>query len=127
VSYLWGRFRGLAQELKRPPPSEALLGNIFFDTCVYHQTGIDPETGHYYDDTKRYIDATQVLTLTAKLDIYEHNARRIYPLKHEVRKLIKAWRSVSGTGIDDVIARSHGAFWRHRWHLNSRRSCQSAW
>ena len=55
---------------------------MFFDTCVYHQPGIDlllkvipadnilfgsemvgavrgidPETGLYYDDTKRYIDA----------------------------------------------------------------------
>jgi 4-oxalmesaconate hydratase len=59
-----------------------LLNNIFFDTCVYHQPGIDlltkvipvdnilfasemigavrgidPETGNYYDDTKRYIEA----------------------------------------------------------------------
>jgi hypothetical protein len=24
--------------------------------------GIDPQTGHYYDDTKRYIEATQNLT-----------------------------------------------------------------
>ena len=56
--------------------------NVFFDTCVYHQPGIDllmkvvpddnilfgsemvgavrgidPETGQYYDDTKRYVDA----------------------------------------------------------------------
>ena len=41
VPYHWGRFRGLAQELKRPPLKEHLLKNIFFDTCVYHQPGID--------------------------------------------------------------------------------------
>jgi 4-oxalmesaconate hydratase len=103
VPYHWGRFRGLAQELKKPPPAEALLGNIFFDTCVYHQPGIDllatvipvknilfasemigavrgidPETGHHYDDTKRYIDATTELSAAAKLDVYEHNARHVY-------------------------------------------------
>ena len=41
VPYHWGRFRGLAQELKKPLLSEHLLNNIFFDTCVYHQPGID--------------------------------------------------------------------------------------
>ena len=81
--YHWGRYRGLAQELKKPLLKEHLLKNVFFDTCVYHQPGIDlltkvipvenvlfasemigavrgidPETGHNYDDTKRYIEAT---------------------------------------------------------------------
>ena len=104
VPYHWGRFRGLAQELKKPPPAEALLNNIFFDTCVYHQPGIDllatvipsknilfasemigavrgvdPTTGHHYDDTKRYIEATAKLSSAAKRDVYEHNARRVYP------------------------------------------------
>ena len=41
VPYHWGRFRGLAQELKKPLLQEHLLKNIFFDTCVYHQPGID--------------------------------------------------------------------------------------
>ena len=35
----WGRYRGLAQDMKLPPLSEHLLGNVFFDTCVYHQPG----------------------------------------------------------------------------------------
>ncbi len=81
VPYHWGRFRGLAQELKKPLLKDHLLNNIFFDTCVYHQPGIDlltkvipvdnilfasemigavrgidPETGFPYDDTKRYIE-----------------------------------------------------------------------
>ena len=104
VPYHWGRFRGLAQELKKPPPAEALLNNIFFDTCVYHQPGIDllatviptknilfasemigavrgidPTTGHHYDDTKRYIDGCPNLSNAAKQDVFEHNARRVYP------------------------------------------------
>jgi 4-oxalmesaconate hydratase len=101
--YHWGRYRGLAQEMKKPLLQEHLLNNIFFDTCVYHQPGIDlltkvipvdnvlfasemigavrgidPETGHYYDDTKRYIDAAN-LTAAERHQIYEGNARRVYP------------------------------------------------
>ena len=81
VPYHWGRYRGLAQDMKRPPLEELLLKNVYFDTCVYHLPGIelltkvipvdnilfasemvgavkgiDPRTGHHYDDTKRYID-----------------------------------------------------------------------
>jgi len=101
--YHWGRYRGLAQELKKPLLTEHLLGNVFFDTCVYHQPGIDlltrvipvanvlfasemigavrgvdPETGHNFDDTKRYIDAS-TLSVEEKAMIYEGNARRVYP------------------------------------------------
>jgi 4-oxalmesaconate hydratase len=103
VPYHWGRFRGLAQEMKKPLLSEHLLNNIYFDTCVYHQPGIDlltkvmpvknvlfasemigavrgidPETGNYYDDTKRYIEAAN-LTDTDRANIFEHNARRVFP------------------------------------------------
>jgi 4-oxalmesaconate hydratase len=103
VPYHWGRYRGLAQDLKRPPLKELLLKNVFFDTCVYHQAGIDlllkvippdnilfasemvgavrgidPETGQFFDDTKRYIDAS-ALSAADKLKIFEGNARRVYP------------------------------------------------
>ncbi|MNU08869.1 hypothetical protein D3C72_2551240 [compost metagenome] len=40
--------------------------------------GIDPETGHYYDDTKRYIEAANISAEERHL-IYEGNARRVYP------------------------------------------------
>ena len=103
VPYHWGRFRGLAQELKLPPLSEHLMKNIFFDTCVYHQPGIDllthvipvdnilfasemigavrgvdPQTGFHYDDTRRYIEAS-ALSDDDKRKIFEGNARRVYP------------------------------------------------
>ncbi len=101
--YHWGRYRGLADMLKKPPLASHLMNNLFFDTCVYHQPGIDllsqvietknilfgsemvgavrgidPETGQYFDDTKRYVDA---LTLTAdqRHAIFEGNARRVFP------------------------------------------------
>ena len=103
VPYHWGRFRGLAQEMKKPKLSDHLLNNVFFDTCVYHQPGIDllarvipidnilfasemigavrgidPETGHYFDDTRRYIEAAQIDS-EQRHRIYELNARRVYP------------------------------------------------
>ncbi|MBX3601871.1 MAG: amidohydrolase [Rubrivivax sp.] len=102
--YHWGRYRGLAQELKKPLLADHLLNNVFFDTCVYHQPGIDlltkvipvknilfasemigavrgvdPETGFNYDDTRRYIEASTQLTPEQKAMIYEGNARRVYP------------------------------------------------
>src|ERR1700716_3386269 len=103
VPYHWGRYRGLAQDLKRPPLGEHVLKNVFFDTCVYHLPGIelllkvlpienilfasemvgavkgiDPRTGHHYDDTKRYIDQVAWLSAADKQKIYEGNARKVY-------------------------------------------------
>jgi 4-oxalmesaconate hydratase len=40
--------------------------------------GIDPQTGHHFDDTRRYIDALTV-SAEAKRQIFELNARRVYP------------------------------------------------
>ena len=41
VPYHWGRYRGLADMLKRPPLPQHVMKNVYFDTCVYHQPGID--------------------------------------------------------------------------------------
>jgi 4-oxalmesaconate hydratase len=103
VPYHWGRFRGLVQDMGKPPLDHLVLGNVWFDTCVYHQAGIDcllavipadnvlfasemvgavrgidPETGHHYDDTRRYLDAA-ALSDAERAKIFEGNARRIYP------------------------------------------------
>ena len=103
VPYHWGRYRGLAQDLKRPPLAEHLMKNVFFDTCVYHYPGIelltkvisidnilfasemvgavkgiDPETGHHFDDTKRYIDQLAALSAENRTKLFEGNARRVY-------------------------------------------------
>jgi 4-oxalmesaconate hydratase len=103
VPYHWGRFRGLADMLGRPPVEEAVMGNVFFDTCVYHQPGIDllfdvvdvdnilfgsemvgavrgtdPRTGHYFDDTRRYVEALD-LSPEDRSKVFEGNVRRVYP------------------------------------------------
>ncbi|HVC02689.1 MAG TPA: amidohydrolase family protein [Steroidobacteraceae bacterium] len=103
VPYHWGRYRGLADMLRRPPLAEHVMRNVYFDTCVYHQPGIDlllkvidvgnilfgsemvgavrgidPETGCYFDDTKRYIDAAAI-PAGDRRQIFEKNARRVFP------------------------------------------------
>jgi len=103
VPYHWGRYRGLADMLTKPPLNEHVMRNVFFDTCVYHQPGIDllfevidtdnilfgsemvgavrgidPETGHYFDDTKRYVDKLG-LPDADRAKVYSGNARRVYP------------------------------------------------
>jgi 4-oxalmesaconate hydratase len=103
VPYHWGRYRGLAEMQKRPLLATHVMRNVFFDTCVYHQAGIDllvrvvavenilfgsemvgavrgvdPETGHHFDDTKRYVDALDI-PAADKQRIFELNARRVYP------------------------------------------------
>jgi 4-oxalmesaconate hydratase len=103
VPYHWGRYRGMSLEMVNRP-AEGLFKNIFFDTCVYHQPGVelltkvipadnvlfgsemigavrgrDPDTGEYFDDTKRYVDGIASLTDEDRHKIYETNARRVYP------------------------------------------------
>jgi 4-oxalmesaconate hydratase len=40
--------------------------------------GIDPRTGHHYDDTKRYVDALPV-SAADRAKLFEGNAYRVYP------------------------------------------------
>ncbi len=104
VPFHWGRFRGIALQNGRPDLAEIIGHNVFFDTCVYHRPGIelltqvvpldnivfasemlgavkgvDPNTGHFFDDTKRYIDEIAWLTPADKEQLFARNARRVYP------------------------------------------------
>jgi 4-oxalmesaconate hydratase len=104
VPYHWGRFRGLADRLKRPDLREHVMKNVFFDTCVYNPAGVelltkvvdldnilfasemlgavphgvDPDTGEFWDDTKKYVDALDLSDEDARR-IFELNVRRVYP------------------------------------------------
>jgi 4-oxalmesaconate hydratase len=103
VPFHWGRFRGLALNNGRPELDEIMKNNIFFDTCVYHQPGInlltevvpvdnilfasemvgavkgiDPKTGCNFDDTKRYLDKAPKLSDADRHKIFEGNARRVF-------------------------------------------------
>ena len=103
VPYHWGRFKGMAESNEAWARLDQLMDNVFFDTCVYHQPGIDllvdvvptgnilfgsemlgavkaadPTTGEGYDDTKLYIDRAD-LTGEQRSRIFEGNARRVFP------------------------------------------------
>jgi 4-oxalmesaconate hydratase len=41
--------------------------------------GKDPNTGEYFDDTVKYVDACQNLSERDRHNIFEGNARRVYP------------------------------------------------
>ena len=87
VPYHWGRFKGMAEENVGAGwhTLDELMDNVWFDTCVYHQPGIDlllevvpianilfasemvgavkgtnPDTGEYYDDTRKYVDRAEL-------------------------------------------------------------------
>jgi 4-oxalmesaconate hydratase len=103
VPYHWGRYRGMNLDMGRPELTELVMRNVWFDTCVYHQPGIDllfkvidvenllfasemigavrgkdPETGFSFDDTRRYIDALSLSAQDAN-KVFEGNARRVFP------------------------------------------------
>ena len=103
VPYHWGRYRGLSLSIKKKAVNH-LFKNVFFDTCVYHLPGIelltkvvpidnilfasemlgavpgiDPQSGHHFDDTKRYIDLVEGLSEEGRHKIFEGNVRRVYP------------------------------------------------
>jgi 4-oxalmesaconate hydratase len=103
VPYHWGRYRGLAQMLGKPPLSEHLMRNVYFDSCVYHLPGIellcgvidhrnvlfgsemvgavrgtDPETGHAFDDTRRMVELLD-LPADQRQAVFAGNALSVYP------------------------------------------------
>lgn len=103
VPYHWGRYRGLAIDRNRKEPAEMMGENMFFDTCVYHQPGIDllckvvpvknvlfasemhgalrarnPDTGEHFDDTRLYVDANPDVTAEERQMIYSGNAKRLF-------------------------------------------------
>jgi 4-oxalmesaconate hydratase len=102
VPYHWGRYRGVMQQLGRPSPEALLAENVFFDTCVYDRNGlrlltenvpatnilygsemigavrgIDPETGHRFDDTRYLLDSIE-LPDDAREAIAGGNALRVF-------------------------------------------------
>jgi len=50
---------------------------LFASEMIGAVRGIDPTTGNYYDDTKRYIEASTILSAEDKHQIYEGNVRRV--------------------------------------------------
>ena len=105
VPYHWGRFKGMGEENVGAGwhTLDEMMVNVWFDTCVYHQPGIDllfevvpienvlfasemvgavkgldPDTGEYYDDTRKYVDRA-ALSDEQRRQVFELNVQRVYP------------------------------------------------
>lgn len=101
--YHWGRYQGMAIDMNYGDLNQKVMKNLYFDTCVYHQPGIDlllkvipsdnvlfasetigavravdPKTGRNFDDTHEYIKATGVVSDEEKAKIYSTNALGVY-------------------------------------------------
>ena len=86
------------------------MQNVYFDTCVYHQAGIDllfevidgdnilfgsemlgavrgvdPTTGHYFDDTKRYVDALDLIDARARQRLFGQRPPGLPPPRRRSR------------------------------------------
>ncbi|GAA4981710.1 amidohydrolase family protein [Streptomyces hyderabadensis] len=104
VPYHWSRFQGVMQDQGRGDLLDVIGDNIYFDTCVYGQRGmqllvdtvpsanllfasemigavrgVDPSTGRRYDDTRSLLDAAGGLPLPARAAIASGNALRVFP------------------------------------------------
>jgi 4-oxalmesaconate hydratase len=54
--------------------------NILFGSeMIGAVKGIDPETGHHFDDTKRYVLAASGLSAAGREDVFFHNQLTVYP------------------------------------------------
>src|SRR4051812_8610876 len=103
VPYHWGRYRGLADRLDRPPLDGHLWATVFSNPSVSHQAGrgllhdvtdvdnilfasemlgaargVAPQTGFHWDDTKRYVDALAPADEDRR-KVVELDARRVSP------------------------------------------------
>lgn len=104
IPYHWGRIQGILLDQKKPWLEEIVLGNVYFDTCVYWQLGMqllldtipadnilyasemigavrgrNPRDGRYFDDTKYLLDQVTSLSDPDRKKIYGENALRVYP------------------------------------------------
>jgi len=122
VPFHWGRFRGLAQDRGLPELEEGVLRNVWFDTCVYHQAGIDlmgrvlpaknilfasetfgavqgidPRNNQAFDDTQRYIDASPEFDERTRRSVYALNALQVYPRLRQ-HAAVARWLATTGQG-----------------------------
>lgn len=104
IPYHWGRIQGILLDQKLPWLEEIVLNNVYFDTCVYWQLGMqllidtlpaanvlyasemigavrgrNPRDGRYFDDTKYLLDQITTISPEDRKKIYGDNALRVYP------------------------------------------------
>ncbi|KAA9159038.1 amidohydrolase [Amycolatopsis acidicola] len=104
VPYHWDRYQGVLYDQGRGDLLDILGDNVFFDTCVYGQRGMqllvdtvpaknllfasemigavrgtDPATGRRYDDTRSLLESAHGLSESDSAAISAGNALRVFP------------------------------------------------
>ncbi|UDY23930.1 amidohydrolase family protein [Nocardioides sp. Kera G14] len=104
VPYHWGRYQGVMLDQGRGDLIELIGRNVFFDTCVYWQRGmqllvdtvpssnilfasemigavrgIDPSRGRRYDDTRSLLESLDGVSQDDLSAISSGNALRVFP------------------------------------------------
>jgi len=68
--------RAIPVSIKEVIPADNIL---FASEMVGAVRGVDPETGQYYDDTKRYVDSIDWLSAADRTKIFHGNVAKVYP------------------------------------------------
>jgi 4-oxalmesaconate hydratase len=104
VPYHWGRYQGVMLDQGRGDLVDLVGENVFFDTCVYYQPGlqlladtvpasnilfasemigavrgVNPATGRRFDDTRALVEGLHGLDESDVADISAGNALRVFP------------------------------------------------
>jgi 4-oxalmesaconate hydratase len=104
VPYHWGRYQGVMQDQGRGDLVDFIGDNLYFDTCVYGARGlqllvdtvptknilfasemlgavrgVDPTSGHRYDDTRFLLDSLDFEAPSQRESIAATNALGVFP------------------------------------------------
>ncbi|WP_052207223.1 amidohydrolase family protein [Sinomonas humi] len=106
--YHWGRYQGVMHDQGRGDLLDIMGDNLYFDTCVYGARGlqllvdtvptknilfasemvgavrgVDPETGHRYDDTRFLLESLEGVSSSQLQSIAAENALKVFPRLRE--------------------------------------------
>ncbi len=124
VPYHWGRYRGVMHDQGRGELVDIIGHNVYFDTCVYHARGlqllvdvvpidnilfaseiigavrgVDPDTGHRFDDTRFLLESLESLGTSDLQAIASANALEVFPRLRKWLEERERFTAATGTPV----------------------------